>query len=129
VARGVACVLGELLRRRAAHDAAAHAAREAQALALDVGTGVLPEFERFRIVAEIDADLLENRVGVVLEELEPPGGQRLVVRNVARDVGYEGVAARGAGRDLGIAATRTAGSRCRGWLLLIHRNVLTALRR
>ena len=38
------------------------------ALALDVGAGVLPQRQRLGIVAEIDADLLEHRVGIGLDQ-------------------------------------------------------------
>jgi len=79
--------------------------------ALDVGAGVLPQLERLRILAEVDADLLENGVGVVLEELETLAPEHLVVRNLAGDVRDEGVAARRAGRNLGVATARAACSR------------------
>ena len=45
-------------------------AREADALALDVGAGVVEQPERLGVAAELDADLLEDRVGVVLDERE-----------------------------------------------------------
>ena len=80
---GIARVLGELPRRGAAHDAAAHAAREVHALALDVGAGVLPDLERLGVVAEVDADLLENGVGIVLHQREPFLAQHLVVGDLA----------------------------------------------
>ena len=67
----VAGVLGVRRRRRGLHDLAAHAAREAHAVAVDVGAGVAEALERRRVVADLDADLLEDRVGVVLDDLEP----------------------------------------------------------
>jgi len=125
VARGVARVLREFLRRRAPHDAAAHAARKAHPLALDVRARLLPDLERLRIVAEIDADLFKDRVGVVLEEFESLAPQHFVIRDLAGDVRYESVAACGARRDLGITAAGTAGSPGMTWLLLlVHRGVL-----
>ncbi len=65
---GVARVLGELARRARLDDRAAHPAREADALALDVGAGLAEQPERVRVAAELETDLLEDRVGVVLDE-------------------------------------------------------------
>ena len=49
-------------------DLAAHPAREADAHAVDVGAGVVQQPQRLGVAAELDADLLEDRVGVVLDE-------------------------------------------------------------
>ena len=49
-------------------DLAAHPAREADPLAVDVGAGVAQQRERLGVAAELEADLLEDRVGVVLDE-------------------------------------------------------------
>src|SRR5262249_48287863 len=118
---GVACVLSEFPGRRAAHDGTAHAAREAYALALDVSARVLPDLQRLRIVAEVDTDLLEDGIGVVLEQLQPVSCEHLVVRDLPCDVRHERVTARGTRGDLGLAATRTPGSHRRARpLLLIH---------
>ena len=45
-------------------------AREADPLAVDVGAGLAEEAQRVGVAAELDADLLEDRVGVVLDERE-----------------------------------------------------------
>ena len=45
---------------------------------VDVGAGVAEALDRRRVVADLDADLLEDRVGVVLEDLEPFVGHQLV---------------------------------------------------
>ena len=51
-ARRVARVLDEFARRRALHERATHAAREAHALAVDVGAGRLPELQGLGILPE-----------------------------------------------------------------------------
>src|SRR6516162_2711536 len=118
VAGGGARVLREFPRRGAPHDGAAHAARETHALALDVGAGVLPQLQRLCVVAEVDADLLEDGVGVVLEQLESLVAEHLVVGNLSRYVGNEGMAASGARSNLGIASAGTPGAhRLTRWLL------------
>ena len=68
---GVPCVLGEHARRGGLDDLAAHPAREADALALDVGTGILEQAQRLGVAPELEPDLLEDRVGVVLDQREP----------------------------------------------------------
>ena len=47
-------------------------AREADALALDVGAGVVEQAQRVGVAAELETDLLEDRVGVVLDESPGP---------------------------------------------------------
>ena len=44
----------------------------------------------FGVVAELDADLLEDRLRVVLDELQALGGHHVVDRHPARDVGHDG---------------------------------------
>ena len=78
IARGVAGVLRVLPRSGVLHDAAAQAAGEPDSIAVDVGAGVLPAVERGGIVAELDADLLENGVGIVLDQLEVLVGDEFV---------------------------------------------------
>ena len=73
----VAGELRELARRGRLHELAGEAAREADALAVDVGAGVGEELERVGVVAEVDPDLLEDRVGVVLDQREALLGQDL----------------------------------------------------
>ena len=38
------------------------------ALALDVGAGLFPQLQRLGVVAEIDADLFQHRVGIALDQ-------------------------------------------------------------
>jgi len=57
------------------------------ALALDVGSGGFPNLDRLGVVAKIDADFLENGIGIVLEQRQPFFGENLVVGNLAGDVG------------------------------------------
>ena len=110
VAFRVARVLGELAWRGRLDDLAAHAPREADPLALDIGTGVAEQAEGVGVAAELEADLLEDRVRVVLDEREAllvehlergelPGQERDVLgvgqrgaRPVARHVRRCGVA-------------------------------------
>ncbi len=76
-ALGVAGDLGELARRGRLHELAADAAREADALAVDVCAGVAEELDRVGGVAEVDPDLLEDRVGVLLDHREALLGEDL----------------------------------------------------
>ena len=109
----VARVLGELARRGRLDDLAAHPAREADPLAVDVGAGVAQQAEGVGVAAELEADLLEDRVGVVLDEREAllvedlergelPGQERDVL-----GVGGE------AGRLAGGSAAAPPARRCR----------------
>ena len=59
--------LRELGRGGRLHEPAGEAAGEADALAVDVGPGVLEQHERLGGVAEVDADLLEDDVGIFLD--------------------------------------------------------------
>src|SRR5262249_23951922 len=116
--RGVARVLREFPRRGVADDRAAHPAWKAHALALDIRAGILPQLQRLRIVAEGDADLLEEGVGIVLEQLEPLWAEHPVVGNLSGYVGTEGMAWSGARSDLGLAPTGPPGAhRLTRWLL------------
>ena len=80
--RLVAGELGELARRARLDDPAAHAAREADALAVDVGAGLADQAQGVRVATELDPDLLEDRVGVVLDER-----QALLVEHLERGEG------------------------------------------
>jgi hypothetical protein len=119
-ARGVARVLSEFSRGTALHERTAHTAGKMHALALDIGTGGLPDFERLGIVAKIDADLFENGVGVVFHQREAFLAQDLVERDLAGNVGNRRSRAGGAGGPFRIAA---AGTPCVTGLriLLVHR--------
>ena len=89
VALGVARVLGELARRGGLDDRAAHPAREPDALAVDVGAGLAQQSEGLGVAAEVEADLLEDRVGVLLDERQALLAEDLERRELAgqeRDV-------------------------------------------
>ena len=127
---GVPGVLGELARRGRLDDLAAHAAREPDPLALDVGAGVAEQAERVGVAAELEPDLLEDRVGVLLddreallvedlERLERPGQERH-----ALDVGPEP-----GGRPAGAAAGSLAGTLVGRSSLLLRRRSHGASRR
>src|SRR4029450_6379046 len=55
---------------RTLDDLPAHPAREADADTLDVGTGVAQPAQRVLVAAELESDLLEDRVGVLLDRRE-----------------------------------------------------------
>ena len=86
----VARMLDEFARRGVGDELASEAARNPDPLALNVGPGVAPQRERLRIVPELDADLLEYRLRVVLDELQPFDGHHVVDRHPARDIGDDG---------------------------------------
>ena len=73
----VAGVLDELVRGARLDDLPAHPAREPDALALDVRAGVAEQLERVGVAAELEADLLEDDVGVVLDEAQALLAQHL----------------------------------------------------
>ena len=100
---------------------AAHSAGKAYPLTLYVGPGVTEDLQRLGVVAEVDADFFEDRIGIVLEQLETLGTEHLVIRDVARYVRDGSVAARGARGSLGVPAARTARAKGLGWLL-VHGN-------
>ena len=62
--------LGEFAGSGRLHELSADATREADALAVDVRPGVAEERERIGCVAEVDAHLREDRLGVLLEDRE-----------------------------------------------------------
>ena len=104
------------MRCRALHERATQAAGEAHALAVDVGAGRLPELQGLGILPEDQADLLEDRLGVVLDEAQPLLRQRLEARQCASDVRHGEGGARRTGGSLGIPPTRARppfGSRLR----------------
>ena len=109
VALRIARVL-HVARGRGGAELSREAARKAHPLALDVAARAAKEVERARKVAELDADLLEQRVGVALDDFEPFLAENLGQRNVARDVGHGDGRALGAGGAARLAAaTRFAG--------------------
>ncbi len=87
VALRVAGVLDVLLRGRLLDDRARETAREADAGALHIGAGLLPQLERLRLVAELDADFLQDGVGIALDDAEALFVQHRHQRNLADDIG------------------------------------------
>ena len=75
--RGVAGDLVELTRRGRLHELARQPAWEPHTLALDLAPRALQQLERVGRFAEVDADLLEDRVGVVLDRGETLLAQHL----------------------------------------------------
>ena len=61
-------------------------ARKAHPLAVDVGAGTPEQVQRLGVLAEIDPDLLEDRLRVLLQQSEPLLAQQVDRGNVARDV-------------------------------------------
>ncbi len=86
----------------------AHAAREADALALDVGAGAAEDLGRLGEVDDLDPDLLEEGVGVGLDLLEAFGRDDLDRGQLAGQVG-QGV--HGPGQALALARGPTAADR------------------
>ena len=82
-ALGVARDLRELAWRGRLHELAGQAAREADALAVDLRARAAEELERVGRVAEVDPDLLEDRVGVLLEQRQALVGENLERRERA----------------------------------------------
>ena len=83
---GVAGDLGEQARRGRLDERAAHAAREADALAGDVGAGAAEDLGRLGEVDDLDADLFEEGVGVGLDLFEALGRDDLDGREAAGQV-------------------------------------------
>src|SRR5690606_36151928 len=117
-------------RRRGFQQRARQAAREMHALALHVRAGVAPKLQRLRIVAKLDADLLEHGVGVLLDERESFLVEDFIHLDLASDVGERlAGAAAGARRPAcrsSAARTSTAPAACRLLLdcqLFVHRRL------
>ena len=65
-----------------------------------IGAGAAKQLQRLGVFAHIDADFLQDRVGIVLEQRQPLIAQHAVLGNLAHDVGHEARGARGArGRE------------------------------
>ena len=60
---------------------------QAHAGALDVGAGLAPDFERLRVVAEFEADFLDDPVGLIFEFDQAFFAEEFVERDFALDVG------------------------------------------
>ena len=113
VALGIARVL-HVLRGRGRAEPPREAARKAHPLALDVAARAAKELERAGKVAKLDADLLQQRLGVALDRFETLFADELGQGDGAGDVGNGGVralGARGASR-LAAASRLLGGGRC-----------------
>jgi len=66
---------------------AAEAAGQAHELAPHIGARFAPELQGRRITTELDADFLQDRLGVVLDDLDGLGVQQIDHRNFPLDVG------------------------------------------
>src|ERR1700730_4602734 len=106
-ARRVACMLSEFSRRGALNERTAHAARKTHALTLYIRPGSPPNRNCLGVVAKIDADLLENRIGIVLHQCETFLAQDFVIGNLASNEGNRCPGSGGAGRPLRVAAAGT----------------------
>ena len=66
----VSCVLYEGRWRILGDNLATHATREAHASSSDVGAGGLEDGQRFRVIADLDADFQQHCVGGVLDHCQ-----------------------------------------------------------
>ena len=108
----VSGMLGEVARC-GRNQLAGEAARKMHALALDVAAGALEQIERALVAAELDADLLEQRFRIVLDDLEAFGAEHFRDRNAAPDVGHRHRRPLQAGRTTGFASAPAFGHNCR----------------
>ena len=99
IAGGVAGVLGEAGGRAGADDGWQHAAREAHPLALHVGAGLAKQALRLLVLADLEADLLQDGLGMFLEPGESLLAEQFEGGDSACDVG---------GRALSAVAARLA---------------------
>ena len=83
----VAAVLDVLARRRRLHDLTAHATREVHAGPVDVGARVGEHLQRGWVVADLDTHLVEDRLGVALDDLEALVADDLERLHRSRQVG------------------------------------------
>src|SRR5581483_6554926 len=93
--RPVAGVMGEAGRHRPLDDRAHETGIEAHPLALHIGAGLAPEFQRPGVAAEIDADLLQDLVDRRLDAGEAFLAQQVISWNLTANTGDDpgGVAA------------------------------------
>ena len=111
VALGVARMQRELARRRL-EQMARESARDVHPLALDVGAGAPPQAQGFRVAPKLDADLLEDGLGVVLDDLDRLGTEQFDRRQLAADVGIFG------GLSAGTRQARLAAAARRCWIVV-----------
>src|SRR3954452_1950081 len=69
-ARRIPAVLDVFAWRRGLHDLPAHAPRETDSCSVDRCAGVGKNLQRRRVVANLHTDFLQDRLGVVLDDLE-----------------------------------------------------------
>ena len=110
IAGGVACDLRELAGRVLLNERATHTRREADAFAVDLRTGFSEDVEDLGVLAELYAGLLEDAVGVPLDDGESFVVQHLEARDFAHDVRRGRRSAGRTGRALGVAGVRAAGA-------------------
>ena len=103
-ARRVAGALGERARRGGLDERAAQPALEAHPLAVDVGSGPPEDLGRLGVVDDLDADLLEEGVGVGLDRREALLGDDLDRGQPAGEVGQRVDRAGQPGGLAGVAA-------------------------
>jgi hypothetical protein len=106
-------------RRAGLDDLPAQTRREADPFPLNIGSGVAKDPQDLRVVAELHADLLENGVGVALDEAEALLGENVEGRDSAPDVRHTLPCLACALGPAGVASTAAApapggpfGSRC-----------------
>ena len=95
---------------------AREAAGEADARAVDVGAGILEQRERARMLAELDADLLKDGLGVALDDREALLVEDVGERDLADDVGGRDGAALQPRGAAGLAAAAAVAARALGLL-------------
>ncbi len=109
VARGVAGEELELLGR-GREQPPRHAARDVDALAGHVRPGLFPQAQRLRVAPELDPHLLEDGLGIGLDDLDRFRAQQLHRFELAADVGVLGGRTPGACAP-GVAAAAAAAQR------------------
>ena len=85
IALRIAGVLREFRRRVLPDEGATQPLGETGPLAIDVGAAFLQDRQGLRIVAEIDADLLQRHLGVLLDQRQARLVHELVVGDLALD--------------------------------------------
>ena len=101
-------MLNEFSRGAGLHNAAAHAARKANALAFDIGARFAPNIERLGVITKFNTDFFQNDFGIALDDLQALFVKHFVVRNLARDVRNRLTGACRACRALGFSTARGA---------------------
>ena len=79
-------MLGELRRGRA-QDLAQHARLKFDQKPVDLGPGLAPHLQHFRVIAELNAGLGQNPVRRRLNPEQVFLGQHVIGRDIAQDIG------------------------------------------